>query len=105
MMLHLNTSFFPYFSAVKHAETQSTNEDLAANIDKGKIFFKIFLCADQTIMNIMSYRDLIIFLPEFTFFFERESMWSAWDGTLARERQNCSKSRLIEICYIDEGIM
>lgn len=69
VIFHLNASFFPCFSAVKHAETQSTNEVLAADIDKGKIFFKIFLCADQTIMNIMSYRHLIIFLPEFTFFF------------------------------------
>lgn len=54
VLFHLNIFFPPLlFLIVKHAETQSSSEDLATDIDKGKTFCKSILCVEPIVRNLL----------------------------------------------------
>lgn len=53
VLFHLNIFFPLLFLIVKHAETQSSSEDRATDIDKGKTFCKSILCVEPIVMNVL----------------------------------------------------
>lgn len=54
VVLFHNIHFTPLlFLIVKHAETQSSSEDLATGIDKGKTFCMSILCVEPIVTDLL----------------------------------------------------